>query len=129
MGGRRRQVSVRLAAWERASKIRDDIAANAGRACSIAEVIERGLQCLDDANSRGAWLSPAEAGSIYERRCRDSIASIIAQLSAALSPGRQLVSIVFEPEQQRIRVSWSEGPPLAFYSEGLTTAGGATADA
>ena len=109
----RRMVAVPLSVWTKASKIRDDLIARAGRNVTIAEVMSRGLDCLSDSHARGAWLSPKEAAPLLEERHRQSVMSAIAQVIARFAPDAELKGIVFDPENERILIHTEGAPPIA----------------
>ena len=92
----RRQISLRTAVWERASRLRDERAAASGRKVTISDTIDQGLGCLEDATSRGAWLSPKEAAPVLEDRLRKDLVSAIAQFIARTMPDRELRGVTFE---------------------------------
>lgn len=92
----RRQVSLRSAVWLKATQLRDVLAAITGRKVTIADTIERALDCLEDANSRGAWLSPREAAPVLEERLRKEVVSVLTQFIARAMPDRGLVGVTFE---------------------------------
>lgn len=92
----RRQISLRTSVWERASRLRDELAATSGRKVTISDTIDQGLRCLEDATSRGAWLSPREAAPVLEDRLRKDLVSAIAQFIARTMPDRELRGVTFE---------------------------------
>ena len=92
----RRQISLRTPVWERASRLRDELAAASGRKVTISDTIDQGLGCLEDAASRGAWLSPKEAGTVLEERLRKEIVSVLAQFIARTMRDREIRGVRFE---------------------------------
>ena len=96
----RRQVSLRLATWQKAAELRDSLAERSGRRVTIGDTIDRGLDCLADAHERGAWLSPREAAPILERRLQDQIASALAQFVARAMPDRSLAGIMIDRKRR-----------------------------
>ena len=96
----RRQVSLRLATWQKAAELRDPLAERSGRRVTIGDTIDRGLDCLADAHERGAWLSPREAAPILERRLQDQIASALAQFVARAMPDRSLAGITIDRKRR-----------------------------
>lgn len=97
MAQKRRQVSLQIETWQKAVQLRDALAQKSGRRVSIGDIVHRGLECLQDAHERGAWLSPAEAAPVMEQRLRDRIASALAQFVARAMPDKRLVRIVVYP--------------------------------
>ena len=114
----RRQVSLRLSAWEKAAKLRDALSKVSGRKVTITDTIERGLQCLEDAHARGAWLSPKEAAPILEERHRREIASVLAQFIARNLPERTLKGVQFDRENSSIYVHLDIGDPVPLFVGG-----------
>ena len=92
----RRQISLRTPVWERASRLRDALGAVSGRKMTISDTIDRGLECLEDADSRGAWLSPKEAETVLEERLRKEVVSVLAQFIARTMGDREIRGVRFE---------------------------------
>ena len=92
----RRQISLRTSVWERASRLRDALATASGRKMTISDTIDRALECLEDANSRGAWLTPKDAAPVLEERVRQEIVSILAQFIARTMGDRKLHGVSFD---------------------------------
>ena len=57
----RRMVHMSLTTYEKACQLQTKIQEKIGLEVPLGRVIERGIECLDDAYNRGAWLSPKEA--------------------------------------------------------------------
>ncbi len=100
----RRQVSLRIETWRKATDLRDSLAEVSGRKVSIADTIHRGLECLADAHARGAWLSPKEAAPVLEQRLRSQLASALAQFVGRAMPDKTLSGIVFHPPGHTLTV-------------------------
>ena len=92
----RRQISLRTSVWERASRLRDALAAASGRKVTISDTIDKGLGCLEDAAARGAWMSPKEAAPVLEDRLRKEIVSVLAQFIARTMQDRELRGVTFD---------------------------------
>jgi len=101
---KRKQVSLRIEAWQKAAALRDALAETTGRRVTITDTIDRALDCLADAHKRGAWLSPKEAGPVLEQRLRDQIASVLAQFVARALPSKHLYGITFHPNRRVVTV-------------------------
>ena len=95
----RRQVSLRIVDYEKATALRDALAEKSGRKVAISDILARSLECLEAAHTRGAWLSPSEAGPVLTERLRDSLASAFAQFIGREMPERRLKGIAFRSEQ------------------------------
>ena len=63
---------------------------------TISDTIDRALECLEDADSRGAWLSPKEAEPVLEERLRKEIVSVLAQFIARTMRDREIRGVRFE---------------------------------
>ncbi len=64
---------------------------------AISDTIDRALDCLEDAHSRGAWLSPKEAAPVLEERLRKEVISVLTQFVARTMPDRLLRGVTFQP--------------------------------
>ena len=100
----RRQVSLRTEAWNRAAKLRDELAERSGRKASLTDTIERALQCLEARHARGAWLSPQESAPVWEARLRDQIAFVLVQFAAKAVPDRDLTGINYNSADRTLTV-------------------------
>lgn len=96
----RKQVSLRIEAWQKAATLRDALAEKTGRNVTITDTIDRALECLADAHARGAWLSPKEAAPLLEQRLMDQIASVLAQFVARAMPDKTLAGVKFHPTRR-----------------------------
>ena len=92
----RRVVSIRTVAWEKAAVLRDELAEKSGRRVTLSDTVERAFECLEDAHSRGAWLSPREAEPVLATRLRKEIVSVLKQLIAWM-PDVILEGVTFRP--------------------------------
>ena len=87
-------VQLRREIYEKADQMRNELSSlNAGRNVSMTEVVTRALNCLQDAHRRQAWLSPAEALPLLERRVIDLLAATAGQVASitAANPGAKLI--------------------------------------
>ena len=100
----RRQVSLRIADFEKAIALRDAITEKSGRKVTISDTMGRALECLEGAHSRGAWLSPQEAGPVLEQRHQDQMASALAQFIARACPEKRLKGIAFDSANEMLTV-------------------------
>lgn len=92
----RRQISIRTSVWMKALKIRDALTEISGRRVTIADTVDRALDCLQDAHTRGAWLTPKEAAPVLEERLRREVVSVLTQFIARTMPDRILRGVTFE---------------------------------
>ena len=115
----RRQINLPTNVYGALEALRDELTRKLGDTLTTTEVVARALQCLTDAHTRGAWLSPDEAAPILEERHRQGIVSALAQFAAAT--GRPATAIRFYPDAQRIEVDLADadepvsvivGPPI-----------------
>ena len=91
----RKMVSLRPSTYDKLESCRTVLSEITGRNISRADVIDRALDCLLDAHTRGAWLSPQEAGPVFEDRHRREIVSVLVQFIGRSMPGRQLTGVSF----------------------------------
>lgn len=97
----RRQISLRASVWLKATRLKEALAATSGRRVTITDTVDRALDCLADAHSRGAWLSPEEAAPLLEERLRKEVVSVLAQFIARAMPDRNLAGVTFKPAAHR----------------------------
>ena len=112
----RRQVSLRIADFEKAIALRDEITEKSGRKVTISDTVARALLCLQDAHARGAWLSPQEAAPILEQRHQDQVASALAQFIARACPEKRLKGIAFDSANGMLSVTFDQGDPIDLWT-------------
>ena len=94
------QVSVETHA--KVKKLRDQLQAKTGLSVSLHDVIARGLDCLEDAHAREAWLNPAEAMAVLEQRFEERTVVVTAQIFSRFCPGLDLERVSFDPTSKRL---------------------------
>ena len=114
----RRMVHMSLSAYEKACQLQIKIQEKIGLEVPLTRVIERGIQCLDDAYNRGAWLSPKEASRALEQRIRARITDLTKQLLAKVAPSRKLKKIDFQGGQVQVWLDMDDKPILVKDSGG-----------
>ena len=114
----RRHVALRTEVWEKATELRDALAEKSGRKVTIAETIERALECLEGAHERGVWLSPREAAPVLEQRNRDRMVSVLAQFIQRTMPERELQGITFDAATERLTVHLADYAPILLLAGG-----------
>ena len=114
----RRMVSIPDRTFAQLERIHQEIETKAGRPITFGGVIERALECLADAHSRGAWLSPKEAAPVLEQRHRDQVVSVVAQLLARFAPERRLQGIAFDTEHDTLVVNMADADPFPLIMSG-----------
>ena len=102
-------VRLPVAAWRLANRLSKTLTAKLGRPITIGQTVARALQCLDDAHTRGAWLSPREAAPLMEERNRRRMAHVMAQYIAKTQPDRTLRGMAFNPETESMTVEYEDG--------------------
>ena len=115
---KRRLVSIPDRTVQALERLHQDLKAKSGRPLTFGDVIERALECLDDAHKRGAWLSPREAASVLEQRHRDQVVSVVAQLLARIAPERTLQGIAFDPGRDTLVVELAGSEPFSLVMPG-----------
>ena len=96
----RKSISVTESTYAKVEDMRAVLAELSGRSVARSDVVDRALDCLADANGRGAWLSPAEAGPVYDDRHKREIVSVLGQFIARTMPGVALKGVAFDPVNQ-----------------------------
>ena len=109
---RRRQVSLKTTTYDRIRELRDVLAAKSGREVTLADAIERALESLEDAHSRGAWLSPREAAPVLEQRLRGVIVSALAQFVARAAPSIKIRSVNYVGDNIDVTCEDGTGIPI-----------------
>ena len=94
-----------------------------GRAISKGETVERALECLTDAHSRGAWLSGAEAATVFEERHQTQVTAVVGQLLAAVRPDLELDGVGFDPVNGRAHVIIRGEPAITMEAASITGKG------
>ena len=106
----RRMVHMPLNIYEKARQLQTKIQEKIGLEVALGGVIERGIECLDDAYNRGAWLSPKEASRALERRFMERMMDLTEQILAKVAPDRKLKKIDFKGAQMRVFLD--DDPPI-----------------
>ena len=84
-------LNVQVQTWEKARRIADELKRVSGRKWSLAQTVDRALDCLDDANHAAAWLSPREARPVMQERLESLLAHVVHQ--ALLQAGHRVKHI------------------------------------
>ena len=103
-----KNVNLKPPGYAHLQRLQKDIEKATGYSPNLGQVVERALDCLDDAQSGGAWLSPKEAAPRFEERHQREIISLIAQLFAARVLDQSLEKIDFDRDNNRVTV-WTSG--------------------
>ena len=119
----RKVVQMPLNIYEKALKLQTKIQEKIGLEVTLGRVIERGIECLDDAYNRGAWLSPKEAAPRLERRIKERMMDLTEQLLAKVAPSRKLKKIDFQGGQIRVWLDDDKPIMLAKCAGGEKAAG------
>ena len=88
-----------------------ELSAKTGLKFRIGDVVRRALQALEDAHAGSAWLSPAESAPLFERRHREAVISVAAQLAARLRPDLRLESVEFDAARASLTLTFDEEHP------------------
>lgn len=122
----RKMVSLRQSTYDKVESCRTVLSDFTERNISRADVIDRALDSLLDAHTRGAWLSPKEAAPVLEDRHRREIVSVVGQFIARIMPERRLTSVSFDPSKSIcvIQLDGDEQPiPLLVQGIGVAQGG------
>ena len=85
----RKMVNIRQDTYSKATRVQKALAERVGRPVSLADVLDRAVEALDDAHQRGAWLSPKEAGPVIEERQRMDLVTVITQVARHFDPSER----------------------------------------
>ena len=120
----RRVVSVPDKTYAEIGRLKAQLESVSGRRLSLADVIDRGLEYLADAHSRGAWLSPREAAPLLDQRHRQEIFNVVVQLVPRINPKLTVAAVAFDPPRHKLNVQFLERDPIAILTEGVVTTNG-----
>ena len=112
---RRKMVSLPTPIYDETKKMRDELERISRRKVTMADTIMRGIECLQDAHYRGAWLSPREAAPVLKQRVNESVAKTVGQFIIQAMPTAQLKSININPETEIMTVSLEGQKPQHLY--------------
>ena len=87
MSGLALKISVVLRpieAYDKAAVLRLELVQMLNQRVTLGQVVDRALDCLDDAHRRGAWLSPREAAPILDQRHETDVVNVVGQLLIGL---------------------------------------------
>ena len=117
----RKLVSLPIKTYEAIEQLQRELSALSGKRFTIGDVVARGAQCLLDAASRQAWLSPAEQVEPLRERVRTAvIASLIALREQV--PRIGIGEIQYDKENDAVLVSIEgEDEPVPLYPDTPTT--------
>ena len=100
----RKLVSVPLETYKAIEQLQRELSALSGKRFTIGDVVARGVQCVLDAASRHAWLSPSEQAELLRERVRTAvIANLIALREQA--PGIGIGEIRYDQENDAVLVN------------------------
>ena len=116
----RMMVSVPTKTYAAIERLQRELSVLSGKRFTIGDVVARGAQCLLDAASRNAWLSPSEQEEPLRERVRTAvIANIIALRESA--PGIGIGEIGYDAEHDAVLVTVAgEDEPVPLYPDSPT---------
>ena len=116
----RKLVSLPNKTYETVERLQRELSAVSGKRFTIGDVVARGAQCLLDAASRHAWLSPAEQEEPLRERVRTAVMSNLIALRE-LVPGIGIVEIGYDAEHDAVLVTVEgEDEPVPLYPDSPT---------
>lgn len=116
----RKLVSVPNATYDALTQLRRELSDVHGQELTIGDVVARGVQCLRDAHSRNAWLSPAEQEEPLRDRLRTAVLSNLIALREMV-PGLGLGEVQYDPANDVILVAVAgEDKPVPLYPDSPT---------
>ena len=116
----RRLVSVPIETFKAIQQLQRELSAVTGKRFSIGAVVARGAQCLLDAASRHAWLSPAEQEELLRERVRTTVIANLIALREQV-PGIGIGEIQYDKENDAVLVNIEgEAEPVPLYPDSPT---------
>ena len=116
----RKLVSVPIKTYEAIEQLQRELSTLRGKRFTIGDVVARGVQCLLDAASRHAWLSPAEQEEPLRERVRTAVMSNLIALRE-LVPGIGIGEIGYDAEHDAVLVTVEgEAEPVPLYPDSPT---------
>ena len=116
----RKLVSLPIKTYEAIEQLQRELSMVSGKPFTIGDVIARGAQCLLDAASRHAWLSPAEQAEPLRDRVRTAVmANLIALREQA--PGIGIGEIQYDEKNDSVLVNIEgQAEPVPLYPDSPT---------
>ena len=116
----RRLVSVPIETFKAIQQLQRELSAVSGKRFTIGDVVARGAQCLLDAASRHAWLSPAEQAEPLRERVRTAVIANLISLREQV-PGIGIGEIQYDKENDAVLVNIEgEAEPVPLYPDSPT---------
>ena len=116
----RRLVSVPMETFKAIQQLQRELYAVTGKRFTIGDVVARGAQCLLDAASRHAWLSPAEQEELLRDRVRTTVMANLIALREQV-PGIGIGEIQYDKENDAVLVNIEgEAEPVPLYPDSPT---------
>ena len=116
----RKLVSVPVDTYEAIVQLQRELSTLSGKPFSIGDVVARGAQCLLDAASRQAWLSPAEQAEPLRVRVRTAVMSSLIALRE-MAPGLGIGEVLYDQKNDAVLVVVDgEDEPVPLYPDAPT---------
>ena len=116
----RKLVSLPTKTYEAIERLQRELSAVSGKRFTIGDVVARGAQCLLDAASRHAWLSPAEQAEPLRERVRTAVIANLISLREQV-PGIGIGEIQYDKENDAVLVNIEgEAEPVPLYPDSPT---------
>ena len=116
----RKLVSLPIQTYEAIEQLQRELSAVSGKRFTIGDVVARGAQCLLDAASRHAWLSPAEQAELVRERVRTAVIANLIALREQV-PGIGIGEIQYDKENDAVLVNIEgEAEPAPLYPDSPT---------
>ena len=100
----RKLVSLPIKTYEAVEQLQRELSMVSGKPFTIGDVVLRGAQCLLDAASRQAWLSPAEQVEPLKERVRTAVMSNLIALREQV-PGLGIGEIRYDQQTDAVLVA------------------------
>ena len=116
----RKLVSVPIKTYEAIEQLQRELTAVSGKRFTIGDVVARGAQCLLDAASRHAWLSPSEQAEPLRERVRTAVMANLIALREQV-PGIGIGEIQYDKENDAVLVNIEgKDEPVPLYPDSPT---------
>ena len=108
----RATVHVRRETFERAERLRDELAATGGHKPTMTDTIDRAIRCLEEVQTRSAWTTPSDPRLRLEQHIATLVTSALSQFIRDYLPDEELSSLTFDFHRHTIAVHLAGEPRL-----------------
>ena len=112
-----KNVGIPIATYNKIEEVQRDLAKMLNRRITKGDVMQRAVECLDDAHNRGAWLSPREAAPVLEERHERDIVNVLGQFATHL--GLPVAGFKVNRSQWTLQVVLEDGRDVMLFDPAL----------